>query len=363
MSDPFAFLVARGPIADATTATAWLDAMLQVEAALALSQAAVGDIPADAANTIAKACRVDEFDVAAIFEGAALGGNPVIPLVDRLRKVVPPSAAKFVHHGATSQDIMDTAAMLVVRHCCRIAFDQLDAAAERVGYLEDRHGDFPMIGRTLGQYAEETTFANVTERWWTGIREGGAVLRELYIMLPLQLGGPVGDAATFGAHADAIAGDVAYRLGLIAPARSWHTERAPIARIASAWGLTASAVSTVATQIVMLAASDVGELGEQADGAGGSSSMPHKHNPVAAISARAAAMQVPGQVATLLHAAGGHEFERAAGSWHAEWPALNDLLRATGSAIDWLVTSLQRLTVDADRMAANLARAESERTP
>ena len=109
-------------------------------------------------------------------------------------------------------------------------------------------------------------------------------------------------------------------------------------------------------------ASDVGELGERADGAGGSSSMAHKHNPVAAISARAAAMQVPGLVATLLHAAGGHDFERAAGAWHAEWPALNALLRSAGAAVDWLATSLDRIVVDRERMAANLAEAEKERS-
>ena len=161
----------------------------------------------------------------------------------------------------------------------------------------------------------------------------------------------------------AIAAAVAQRLDLVAPSRSWHTQRTPIARIAGAWGVAAAAVGTVATQIVALTMSDVGELHEVAEGAGGSSSMAHKHNPIAAISARAAAMQVPGLVSTLLTAAGGHEFERASGAWHAEWPALNAMLRATGSAIDWLETSLQRITVDSERMVANVARAGAERTP
>jgi 3-carboxy-cis,cis-muconate cycloisomerase len=124
----------------------------------------------------------------------------------------------------------------------------------------------------------------------------------------------------------------------------------------------ATVVGDIATQLVALMASDVGELAERATGAGGSSSMAHKHNPVAAICARAAALQVPGLVATLLHAAGGHDFERASGAWHAEWPALNALLRATASAADWLSTSLERVVVDTDRIAANLAAAEKERS-
>ena len=132
--------------------------------------------------------------------------------------------------------------------------------------------------------------------------------------------------------------------------------------MAGAWGLAASTVAKLALDVVLLAQDDVGELAEVAPGAGGSSSMPHKHNPIAAISARAAAMQVPGFVATLLTAAGSGEWERAAGAWHAEWPALDGLLRATGSATWWLRTSLERLVVDPARMAANLAGAERRRS-
>jgi 3-carboxy-cis,cis-muconate cycloisomerase len=219
-----------------------------------------------------------------------------------------------------------------------------------------------MIGRTLGQYAVATTFGNVTSRWRTSLDDATETLRQSAAALPVQLGGPVGDGASLGADA-MIAVGVAERLSLVSPGHSWHTVRGPIARIAGAWGLAAAAVSAVATQIVALAASDVAELHERAERAGGSSSMAHKHNPVAAISARAAAMQVPGLVSTLLTAAGGHEFERATGAWHAEWPALNAMLRATGSAIGWLETSLQRITVDPERMVANLARAGAEHTP
>jgi 3-carboxy-cis,cis-muconate cycloisomerase len=153
---------------------------------------------------------------------------------------------------------------------------------------------------------------------------------------------------------------VAARLRLVAPASSWHTQRAPAAAIAGAWGLAASAIGSIALDIVLLAQSDVGEVAEVAEGAGGSSSMPHKHNPVAAVCARAVVMQTPGLVATLLAAAAGHELERAAGAWHAEWPALNGLLRATAAAVDWLGISFERLVVDEARMAANLGRSREE---
>jgi 3-carboxy-cis,cis-muconate cycloisomerase len=215
-----------------------------------------------------------------------------------------------------------------------------------------------MIGRTLLQHAVPTTFGAVIARWVAGADAARGEIGRVDAELPLQLGGPVGDRASFGDQFGTVAAAVASRLTLVAPAASWHTQRAPTAAIAGAWGLAASAIGAIALDIVLLAQGDVGELAEVAEGAGGSSSMPHKHNPVAAICGRAASMQVPGLVATLLTAAGGHELERAAGAWHAEWPALNGLLRATAAAVDWLGVSLERLVVDEGRMAANLARSQ-----
>ncbi len=218
-----------------------------------------------------------------------------------------------------------------------------------------------MIGRTLGQFAVPTTFAAVARRWHSGLDDAQRALLTLVDSLPVQLGGPVGDGVSYGPRAVEVATRVAERLGLAVPDRPWSSMRAPIARIAGAWGVVGVVVGDVATQLVALMASDVGELAERADGAGGSSSMAHKRNPVAAISARAATLQIPGLVATLLHAAAGHDFERASGAWHAEWPALNALLRAGGAAADWLATSLRRVVVSTDRMAVNLETAEKER--
>ncbi len=287
--------------------------MLDVEAALADAQAAVGEIPADAATRIADACALADIDVAAVAAATERSGVPVIALVEQLRAAVGDDAAAFVHRGATSQDIVDTAAMVLTCRAATLAAARLDDAVAGVERLAGDGGDTPMIGRTLGQYALPTTFAAVTARWRSGLDEAATALRQLAASLPVQLGGPVGDGASYGPERDAIAADVAARLGLVVPDRPWSTMRTPIARIAGTWAIVATVVGDVATQLLALMASDVGELGERADGAGGSSSMAHKHNPVAAISARAAAMQVPGLVATLLHAAGGHDFERAVG--------------------------------------------------
>ena len=250
--------------------------------------------------------------------------------------------------------------MVVVRRAAVLTADRIGEAAAEVDRLAGAHGAAPMIGRTLGQYALPTVFGNVTARWDRGLAEAAGTLRSLAASLPVQLGGPVGDGSSYGPNRATVASGVAERLGLVVPAGPWSSMRTPIARLAGAWGVVGTVVGDVATQLVALMASDVGELAEHADGAGGSSSMTHKRNPIAAISARAAAMQVPGLVATLLHAAAGHDFERASGAWHAEWPALNALLRAGGSSADWLATSLERIVVDTDRMAANLKTAETE---
>lgn len=359
-ADPFAHLVARGAVAGVTSAPAWLQAQLDVEAALAAAQAAAGEIPEDAARAIAKACRIEQLDLDALGAATERGGVAVIGIVEQLRAALGDDA-RFVHHGSTSQDIIDTAAMVIAARAGALTADRLDEARALVDSLSTAYGATPMIGRTLGQFALPTTFANVTGRWRRGLVDAAGALRTLAAELPVQLGGPVGDGSSYGPHVAAITDGVAERLGLAVPAGPWSTVRTPIASIAGTWGVVGTVVGDIATQLVALMASDVGELAERADDAGGSSSMAHKHNPVAAISARAASLQVPGLVATLLHAAGGHDFERASGAWHAEWPALNSLLRAGGAAADWLVASLQRVEVDADRMATNVKVAEQER--
>jgi 3-carboxy-cis,cis-muconate cycloisomerase len=179
----------------------------------------------------------------------------------------------------------------------------------------------------------------------------------------IGLGGPSGDGTSFGPGHAAVLAHFAARLELPVAPIARHAQRTWVADIGGAWGVVAATAGKIATDVVVLAQSDVGELAEAAPGAGGSSSMPHKRNPIAAVSARAAAMQTPGLVATLLAATGAGELERAAGAWHAEWPALRHLWLASGSAVHWVGESLGRLHVDTDRMAANLARTQEVRTP
>jgi 3-carboxy-cis,cis-muconate cycloisomerase len=360
--DPFAHIVGRDAIAELTSPQARLQAMLDVEAALAAAQATVGDIPPGAAEAIAEACRAERIDADELLAATELGGIPVIGLVEQLRDIVGGENATFVHRGSTSQDIFDTATMLITAGAASLTIESLGNVATLVDALGRDYGAAPMIARTLTQFALPTTFANVTGRWYSGLDEAIGALQATAGSLPVQLGGPVGDTSTYGPHAAEVTKRVAERLGLVVPKYPWSTMRTPIARIAGAWGVAATAVGDIATQVVALTISDVGELAERAPGAGGSSSMAHKQNPVAAIRARAAALQVPGLVATLLHAAGSQDFERASGPWHAEWPALNALFSATASAADWLRLSLERIEVDTRRMAANLETANKERT-
>lgn len=353
--DPFGFLVATGPVAASTTTGAWVAALLEVEAALAGAHADAGDIPADSAERVVRACATESVDLDALGAEAARGGNLVIPLVERLRIAVGSADAASVHRGATSQDVMDAATALVLRRCAELVTADLETAGGTVADLAAAHGHVPMIARTLGRHAVATTFSTVTARWADGLAAATAAVTGA-ARRPVGLGGPSGDGTSFGPTGAVVLQRFAARLDLSPAPLARHAQRSDSAAFAGAWGLAAAAVAKIALDVVLLAQDDVGELAEVADGAGGSSSMPHKRNAVAAISARAAAMQVPGQVATMLHAAGSAEWERAAGAWHAEWPATNGILRATGSAVHWLGRSLDRLVVDPDRMAANLTR-------
>ncbi|MFV0259755.1 MAG: lyase family protein [Acidimicrobiales bacterium] len=351
VSDPFAYLTAVGPVAEATNQVVWLRAMLAVEVALARAQADAGLIDGDDAAAVAE---VDpgRLDLDRVFNEAPLGGNPVIPLVAQLRAEVGPDHADSVHLGATSQDVLDTATMLVVYRSRRALARPWMAARDGLAALAAAHAADPMMGRTLGQHARPTTFGAVIDGWVAALDQ--AWISVEVVTTPVQLGGPVGDDRSLGPDPTEVRAGTARWLGLADPGRNWHGDRTPILGAAAAWATAAAVVAKVAGDIVILTTTDVGELNERADEAGGSSSMPHKHNPVAAISARAAALQVPGLLATLFQAASGFELQRAAGPWHAEWPALHHLLRATGSAAWWLAESVDRLTVDPVRARHNL---------
>ena len=351
-------VLARGAVREAVGDRAWLQAMLDFEAALARAEARAGIVPADDAAAIGQACRADRFDVADLARAAADTGTPAAALVRALTAAVGGRAAGHVHHGATSQDVVDTAAMLVASRALAPLLDDLDGAAAAAAALADRHRATLMAGRTLLQQALPIPFGLEAAAWLAGLDETAARLEAVRVgRLAVQLGGAAGTLASLGAAGPAVLGYLGEELGLVVPVLPWHATRGRVAELAGALGAGAGAVAKVARDVTLLAQTEVGEVREVREvregKAGGSSTMPHKQNPVAAVAAAACAARAPGLVATLL-AAMAQEHQRAAGAWHAEQRPLSDLLEATGSAAAWLRECLEGLEVDAGRMRANL---------
>ncbi|TMK97376.1 MAG: 3-carboxy-cis,cis-muconate cycloisomerase [Actinobacteria bacterium] len=305
-SELFGGLYARGDVAAAVSDQAWVQAMLDVEAGL-------GGEPR----------RAEDIDIARLGRDAADHASPVVPLAKLFSET---------HRGATSQDILDTAMMLVAKRALEPLARDAAAAADAAAALADAHRDTPIMGRTLLQDALPTSFGLKAAGWMAGIDEALHAVRA--VPLAVQMGGPVG-------HRDpAVAAQVAELLGLQAPPLAWHTNRVRPAALASALGLLAGALSKPARDVTLLA-----DVREGVPGRGESSAMAHKRNPVAAVSVLACTKRVPGLVSTML-ACMEQELERAAGAWQAEWGTMTDLLRLTGSAAAWARDMLEHLEVD-----------------
>jgi 3-carboxy-cis,cis-muconate cycloisomerase len=350
--DPFSGVFSHGATAGLVDGSAWVQAMLDFEAGLARASASVGLVPATAADAIADACRAERFDIAAIGADASGPGNPAAPLVAALKAQLPEEAAGYVHRGATSQDVIDTAAMLLARRALAPILDDAAAAARACARLARDHRDTVMLGRTLLQQAVPITFGLKAASWLAGIRRGRRELAHAAEdHIALQFGGAAGTLASLGEQAADVATALGHELGLQVPVLPWHPERTRPAAIAAALALLTGSLGKVSRDVVLLAQNEVGEL-RVADG-GGSSAMPHKHNPVAAVAVLACATRTPGLAATL-NGALVQEHERAAGAWHAEWEPWSELLRLTGSAAAWSAEMLPGLEPDPDRMRANL---------
>jgi 3-carboxy-cis,cis-muconate cycloisomerase len=353
---------------------AWLQAMLDAEAGLARALERAGMAPAGSGDAVTATAKAANFDVDELGALAALTGNPVPGLARELARRVPPSAVGAVHRGATSQDIIDTAAMLLARRAIGVILADLAVAADAAAGLAREHRSTIMIGRTLLQQAVPVTFGLVAAGWLTSLdeaREGLAAVSSG--RLAVQFGGAAGTLASLGDNGRQVAALLATELGLALPVLPWHTDRLRIIELGGALAGTAAALGKIARDVTLLAQSEVGEVSEgtpqgaqgrrgiaaaggpaSAPRRGGSSAMPNKHNPVASIAILGCTRQVPGLLATLV-AAGEQELQRAAGAWHAEWEPLTALLRLTGSASSWAAELLSGLAVDTSRMAANLA--------
>jgi 3-carboxy-cis,cis-muconate cycloisomerase len=338
---------------------AWLTAMLQTEAALARALERAGLAPAGTGAAVTEAARAGAIGAAELGRQAALTGNPVPALVRALAARVPPAAAAAVHKGATSQDIIDTAAMLLARGALAAVAADMAAAADAAAALAARHRDTVMIGRTLLQQAVPVTFGLVAAGWLTGLDEARAGLDRVRAgRLAVQFGGAAGTLSSLGADGPRVAALLADELGLPLPVLPWHTDRLRIIEVAASCAGAAAVLGKIARDVTLLAQSEVAEVreGDEAGAGtrrGGSSAMPHKRNPVAAVAVLACTRQVPGLLATLT-AAAEQEHQRAAGAWHSEWEPFSGLLRLTGSAASWGAELLAGLTADPARMRANL---------
>jgi 3-carboxy-cis,cis-muconate cycloisomerase len=348
-------VLAHGAVRDEVSDRAWLQAMLDVEAALARAHAVAGTMDRDDAASIARACRAEHFDITAIGRDATDSGNPVVPLVRALRGALEdPAVADLVHRGATSQDILDSAAMLVAQRALGPLLDDLRAAADAAAEMTLGHRETLMAGRTLLQHALPITFG-FKAAGWTGTLDVvagrlDAVRRE---RLAVQLGGAVGTLASLGADGPLVLRAFAEELGLAVPEIAWHTDRTRIGELAGALGVAGGAIGKVARDVVLMAQTEIAEVREGVPGRGGSSTLPHKRNPVAAVAAIACAERAPALASTLL-ASMVQEHERAAGAWHAEWKPFAELLKTVGSAAAWIRDCLEHLEIDAERMRANL---------
>jgi 3-carboxy-cis,cis-muconate cycloisomerase len=335
-----------------------VQAMLDVEVALAEALAEAAVIPISSVAPIRTAARAELYDLALLAEDSERAGNLLIPLVQQLRIRVAaddPEAAGHVHWGATSQDVMDTALVLQLGTAVGDILASLDLAATSAAALARRYATTPMAGRTWLQQATPTTFGLKAAGWTDGVARArerlAAAMEDARVV---QLGGATGTLSSLGSAGPAVTDAFASRLGLKVPEMPWHSERSRLVAVACALGMACGSLGKIGRDIALLAQTEVGEVLEPPEpGRGGSSSMPHKRNPVASALAVAAAVQAPGLVATMVSAMP-QEHERAVGGWQAEWDTLPALVNLTERAARAMARALAHLVVDEARMRANL---------
>jgi 3-carboxy-cis,cis-muconate cycloisomerase len=353
----FAGLFAHGKAAAEVSDEALAEAMVEVEVALLQALAEVDLAPAQAADELAEALRAGRLvlDLDELGRGTGDQGTPVPALLRALRLQLSDAASAHLHKGATSQDVIDTAMMLVSARALDGIVAELSGAADACAELVQRHRATIVPGRTLLQQAIPVTFGLKAAGWLSGLDGASAELSGVRECdLAVQFGGAVGTLANLGDRGLDVAAGIARRLGLAEPELPWHTVRLPPARLAAALGVTLGVLGKIGRDVVLLAQTEVAEVAEAGgEGRGGSSTMPHKRNPVGAVGLVACAQRGPGLVATMLTAMA-QEHERGAGAWQAEWETLLELLRLTASGATIARELLAGLEVDAEKMRADM---------
>jgi len=338
--------------------SARLQRMLDFEAALAAAEARAGVIPEAAVAAIARTCQADQFDLGDLARKAASAGNLAIPMVKQLTALVERSerdAARYVHWGATSQDAIDTGLVLQVRDALHVIENGINRTSTALVKLVQQHRNTPMVARTWMMQAVPTLFGLKLAGWLDDLLRHRGRLQELRArVLVLQFGGAAGTLATLGDKGLSVAEILAEQLRLKLPALPWHSHRDRIAELAATLALLTGSLGKIARDVSLLAQTEVGELAEPAvQGRGGSSTMPHKRNPVACAAILAAAQRAPGLASTLL-AALPHEHERGLGGWQAEWEVVPEIFRITAGALERTAELVEGLEVHPAAMARNL---------
>jgi 3-carboxy-cis,cis-muconate cycloisomerase len=350
--------IANAPMQDVFSDHATLQRMLDFEAALARAEAQVGVIPSTAVQAIVSQCDASLLDMAQLAGAASAAGNLAIPLVKQLTSLVARTdaqAAKFVHWGATSQDAIDTGLVLQLRDGLEYLDAELAKLADDFAKLADTHRHTTMVGRTWMQHALPVTFGLKAAGWLDAVLRHQDRLSELQDrVLVLQFGGAAGTLASLGEQGLLVARAMADDLQIGLPDTPWHAQRDRLAEVGTVLGLMVGTLGKIARDISLQMQTEVGEVAEPvAEGRGGSSTMPHKRNPVGCAAVLTAAVRVPALVSTLLSAMV-QEHERALGGWQAEWETLPEILRLTAGALEQMRHMAAGLTVDAARMRANL---------
>jgi 3-carboxy-cis,cis-muconate cycloisomerase len=345
-------------LAEIFSDTSIVQAMLDFETALARAEARVGIIPQSAAETITRVAQAEAFDAGQLAERSLRAGTMSIPLVkaltDRVRSVDPESA-KFVHWGATSQDVADTAMVLLLRRAATLLTADNTRILAALRRASDQHSATVMLGRTLLQPAPPITLGLKIAGWFGALRRGwtrlNAALQETMIV---ELGGASGTLAALGEHGIAVRAALAADLQLQNADAPWHTHRDRLAGVICACGIYTGSLAKMARDISLLMQGEVGEVAEpDTEGRGGSSTMPHKRNPTGCSLTLAAANRVPGLVASFLFGMA-QEHERGAGGWQAEWATIARVIEDTGLALASMTEVSEGLSVDASRMRANI---------